>query len=209
MPSVAFFAVCAMESVLAAWTRLRESQPDHHSSIRRASAAYALLFASTAMGSMQLPTYRVEGYCRAAEYVLKETSSGDRIFFDGWWDGNFTYHMRHLDPTRSRTVIRGDQLLYDFVCVPATDFQTHVESDREIVNKLLAADPKFVVLEDPQFFQTIHVAQQLRDLVRAQPEIFEMMERVPVKSSIVHLPEFHLDVLRFNADAAEKWLAEE
>jgi len=27
-----------------------------------------------------------------------------------------------------------------------------------------------------------------------------------VKSSIAHLPEFHIDVLRFNAVAADQWL---
>ena len=109
----------------------------------------------------------------------QHTLAGDRVFFDGWWDGNFTYHMRHLDPTRSRTVLRGDQLLYDFICVPATDFQKYVENDRDIVTKLLEADPKFVVLEDPQFYQTIAVAQQLRDLVKAQPGDLRTDRHVP------------------------------
>ena len=224
MPSVAFFAVCGLEVILG-WCRKtasRESQdagrrvPDvlpgnlipATSAIPLAVGAYALLFAAAAHGSMSLNTYRVEGYATAAERILKASSQGDRIFFDGWWDGNFTYHIRHLDPSRSRRVIRGDKLLYDFVCVPSTDFRKYVENDHEIVAKFVEASPKFVVLENPQFYQTIKVAQQLRDLVKSHPEIFVPVDQVPVKSTIAHLPKFHLDVLKFDQDAAKRWLSE-
>jgi hypothetical protein len=206
MPCIAFFAVCGLESLMGALRRIPRTQVFGIHPQRLIALAYSLLFASTAASSMNLPTYRIEGYRTAAEYVLHHTAAGDRVFFDGWWDGNFTYHMRHLDPTRSRTVLRGDRLLYDFVCVPATDFQRYVENDRDIVAKLLEADPKFIVLENPQFYQTIPVAQQLRDLLKAQPEIFELQEVIAVKSSIVHLPRFHLDVLQFNSKAAKEWL---
>jgi hypothetical protein len=174
-----------------------------------AVAAYAFLFAAAAHGSMQLTTYRVEGYSTAADLVLKSSTPGDKIFFDGWWDGNFTYHIRHLDPSRSRSVLRGDKLLYDFVCVPSTDFQKYVENDREIIAKFVEASPKFVVLENPQFFQTIDVAQQLRDLVKTHPGIFEPVVQIPVSSSIAHQKPFHIDIHRFNPDAAKRWLREE
>jgi hypothetical protein len=218
MPSVAFFAILGLEAILGfvrgafSGERRNVIAPRVTEATRRADAlplavgTYAILFASTAFGAMSLPTYRVEGYGSAAEQILEQTSTGDRIFFDGWWDGNFTYHMRHLDPSRSRSVIRGDKLLYDFVCVPSTDFQKHVENDREIVAKFIEANPRFVVLENPQFFQTIEVAQELRDLVKNHPDIFEPVNQIPVKSSIVHLPKFRIDVLRFNPQAAEQWL---
>ena len=218
MPSVAFFAVLGLEAILGfvrgafSGERRNISAPKVIEVTQRAGAlpiavgAYAILFASTAFGAMSLPTYRVEGYGSAAAQILEQTSPGDRIFFDGWWDGNFTYHVRHLDPSRSRSVIRGDKLLYDFVCVPSTDFQQHVKNDREIVAKFIEANPGFVVLENPQFFQTIEVAQALRDLVKNHPEIFEPVNQIPVKSSIAHLPKFHIDVLRFNPQAAEQWL---
>ena len=231
MPAVAFFAVCGLEQILALVNvnskngdgRLAETSfvrnsrsgevavparcgsvvDGCRSCISITAAAYGLLFASAAGASLTLPAYRVEGYRAAAEYVLRHTSSGDRVFFDGWWDGNFTYQMRHLDPTRSRSVIRGDRLLYDFVCVPSTDFQLHAENDRDMLKMILNARPAFVVLENPQFFQTIKAAQNLRDLAQCYPAIFEPVEQIPVQSSITQFPKFHLDVLRFNAEAAE------
>jgi len=237
MPSVAFFAVSGLEVILK-WCSIRSgtrqaSRPNYVAMLALESrggfryiddwkndgrwahalplavGAYAFLFAAAAHGSMSLTTYRVEGYSNAAELVLKSSSPGDKIFFDGWWDGNFTYHIRHLDPTRSRSVLRGDKLLYDFLCVPSTDFQQYVENDREIVAKFVEASPKFVVLENPQFFETIEVAQQLRDLVKTHPEIFEPVDQVPVSSSIAHQKKFHIDIHRFNPDAAKRWLQEE
>lgn len=203
---------------LASWSRERRRQNAVFLALMVATyvtfsplavAAYAFLFAAAAHGSMLLTTYRVEGYSAAAETVLKSSTPGDKIFFDGWWDGNFTYHIRHLDPSRSRSVLRGDKLLYDFLCVPSTDFQQYVENDREIVEKFIEANPQFVVLENPQFFETIAVAEQLRELVKAHPEIFELIDQVPVSSSIAHQKPFQIDIHKFNPDAAKRWLREE
>ena len=223
MPAVAFFAVAGLEVILGLLSRtitgerksisppnqaVTVTTPKVHA-LPLAVTAYALLFAAAAHGSMNLTTYRIQGYAAAAQMVLQSSEPGDKIFFDGWWDGNFTYHIRHLDPSRSRSVLRGDKLLYDFVCVPSTDFQKYVENDREIIAKFVEASPKFVVLENPQFYQTIEVAQQLRDLVKAHPDIFEPVDQVPVMSSIAHQKPFHIDIHRFNPDAAQHWLREE
>ena len=228
MPAVAYFAVAGLEVILGLLNRFISGErlgvnppcppattPCPSATTRRAHAlplavaAYAILFAAAAHGSMLLTTYRVEGYSAAAETVLKSSKPGDTIFFDGWWDGNFTYHIRHLDPSRSRSVLRGDKLLYDFLCVPSTDFQQYVENDREIVEKFIEANPQFVVLENPQFFETIAVAEQLRELVKAHPEIFEPIDQVPVSSSIAHQKPFQIDIHRFNPDAAKQFLSEQ
>jgi len=221
MPAVAFFAVAGLEVILGLINRMISgerqgvSPPSAPGVARRAHAlplavaAYAFLFAAAAHGSMLLTTYRVEGYAAAAETVLKSSTPGDKIFFDGWWDGNFTYHIRHLDPSRSRSVLRGDKLLYDFLCVPSTDFQQYVENDREIVEKFIEANPQFVVLENPQFFETIAVAEQLRELVKSHPDIFGPIDHIPVTSSIAHQKPFQIDIHKFNPDAAKRWLREE
>jgi hypothetical protein len=221
MPSVAFFAVVGLELILGLLSQLIFAErhgvsptsapgiPRNAHALPLAVAAYAFLFAVAANGSMDLTTYRVEGYAAAAETVLKATEPGDKVFFDGWWDGNFTYHIRHLDPSRSRSVLRGDKLLYDFLCVPSTDFQQYVKNDRDLLEKFIEAGPKFVVLENPQFFQTIAVAEQLRELVKAHPEIFVPVTQVPVNSSIAHQKSFQIDILKFNPEAAKHRLREE
>jgi hypothetical protein len=155
---------------------------------------------------MSQRTYRVTGYATAARFALERTAPGDRVFFDGWWDGNFTYQLRHLDPTRSRHVVRGDRLLYDFVCIPDTGFQSFADSDRRMVELLLEADPRLIVIENPQFYRVIPVAQQLRELIAKNPDVFVPLQHVPVESSLTHLPAFRLEVFRFESDEARRWL---
>ena len=201
LPSMAFFAVVAVDtmakrlSAFAEWNRIAVT-----------SVSYGLLLSVTATASIHEPAYRVTGYRQAAEFVLQHTTNGDRVFFDGWWDGNFTYHMRHLDPGRSRHVIRGDRLLYDFVCVPSTDFQAFANSDREMLQLLTDANPKYVVLEYPQFFEHIEVAEQLRTLVHSHPEQFVPVQQIDVDSSLKHLPEFQLQIFQFDRPSAVKLL---
>ena len=166
------------------------------------------MFVATAAAAMNQPHYRVTGYAAAAQLAISETAAGDAVFFDGWWDGNFTYHLRHLDATRSRSVIRGDRLLYDFVCIPDTDFQSHAVSEVQILETLMKANPAIVVIENPQFFRQVEIAQRLRNLVAAEPRVFEPLRVIPVESSLTHLPTFQLEVYRFNRNAARDEVAQ-
>ncbi|MEZ6059737.1 MAG: glycosyltransferase family 39 protein [Planctomycetaceae bacterium] len=190
VPAVAFFATLGAAGV-AAWCQQRMP-----ASVRKAAliAVYGLLIVSPAVASWSLPEYRVTGYRQAAEFVLQHSQPGSRVFFDGWWDGNFTYHMRSLDASRSRTVIRGDRLLYDFTCVPDTDFQQYVETSGEILAALSDADVEFLVLEQPQFFQKVEIAEQLRNVVAEHPERFERVASFPVQSTMKDLPAFSLEI---------------
>ena len=223
MPAVAYFAVSAVEEILRAWGRIsvRSGAADvtQPHGLRRllscrrflpsgtfAVFVYSLVFISAALSAWILPVYRVRGYETVADYVLTNTTSGDRVLFDGWWDGNFIYQMRHLDATRSRTVIRGDRLLYDFLCVPSTDFRSFANNDREMMVKLHEANPEFIVLENPQFFETILTAQKLRDLVHAHPQVFERVAEIPVESSLKFLRAFSLEVFRFHPTEAKNWM---
>lgn len=204
LPSIAFFAVLAMDT-LAAWLhRLRRCNR-----MVVSVAAYGLLLTTTAVACIQEPAFRVVGYQQAADYVLQNTSEGDRVFFDGWWDGNFTYYMRHLDDSRSRHVIRGDRLLYDFVCIPDTDFQAFAESEREMLQLLIDADPEFVVIEYPQFYERIETAEQLRELIHARPELFIPTKEIDVTSTLDYFPQFSLQIFRFDQVRAKSCLAAE
>ncbi|MFO0427311.1 MAG: ArnT family glycosyltransferase [Planctomyces sp.] len=211
VPSIAFFAVTGTQQLLLWWADRRQ----HRSETKQSEAASvstipfmatSLLMLSGVLGIWSQPTYRVQGYRTAAEYVISNTDDNDSVFFDGWWDGNFTYQMRHLDASRSRKVIRGDRLLYDFVCVPSTDFQKFVQNEHDIVAVLTKANPRFILFEDPQFFETVAVAQQLRDVVKAHPDIFEPVCQVPVSSSIAHLPKFQIQIFRFHPEQAVTWM---
>ncbi|MBL8816748.1 MAG: glycosyltransferase family 39 protein [Planctomyces sp.] len=218
LPSAAWFSVVAVkwciDQLSGCTSRTVSSSPEGGTSVRSGrvvfvnAIVYSILFAATSRASLAQPSWRVEGYSAAAEFVLRNTEPGDKVFFDGWWDGNFTYHMRHLDATRSRYVVRGDRLLYDFVCIPSTDFQQHVETEQEMLQALSDANPVYVVIENPQFYETIEIAERLRKLIASMPEVFEPAQTIPVKTTLESFPRFELQIFRFHRHQAERALTQ-
>ncbi len=192
LPAVAFFAVVGADTV-ARWLQRRTVLRFRRLSV---IAVYGLLIGGPVIASYSLPDHRVTGYRQAAEFVLQRTPPDARVFFDGWWDGNFTYHVRSLDESRSRHVVRGDRLLYDFTCVPDTDFRQFVETNEEILTTLTEAKLAYVVLEQPQFFYKVEIAERLRDVVAEHPEVFELVESIPVQCSNEDFPPFRLEIYR-------------
>ena len=139
------------------------------------------------------PTIR--GYEEAAGYVLEHSTKSKFCLFDGWWDGNFTYHVRHLDPQRRLSVLRGDKLFYGFICVPETDYTEYAATEREMLNVIDRQAPEFVVVEEPQIMTHIPAAERLRGLLREHPERFQLEKTIPVRGDKL-VPDFELRIYR-------------
>jgi hypothetical protein len=152
---------------------------------RRAGVPVMLLLVlptSTLSLTWDRPTVR--GYEQAARFVLENSaeSDGNVCLFDGWLDGNFTYHMRHLDPQRRFGVLRGDKLFYGFVCVPGTDYTEYTKTDRDMLDMLGRYAPKYIVVEEPQIEHSIPAAQRFRELLYQHPERFRVEKTIPIHS---------------------------
>ncbi len=189
LPAVAWFASVG---AIAVSDMIRRVAPDKLSTGPTLGAGF--LVAGVVWAAFGTNVYRVTGYERAAEVALSHTSEGDSVFVDGWWDGNFTYHLRHLDTSRSRHVVRADRVLYDFTNVPTVDFQTFVESDDEMLNAIAKAAPACIVFEDPQPFGQIPISEQMRSLIKSLPEQFPPLEVIPVSSTVPGARPFSLRV---------------
>ena len=173
LPAVAFFAVSGTIQLITFFeTQILNSKARIRLQAAVAVCAYAFLFTGPCWSTCHLPRFQVSGYANAATTVLNRTGPDDIVLIDAWWDGNFTYHMRHLDPTRSRTIVRGDQLFYDFTSVPEVDFQSFVETDEEILTAIAASGARCIVFEDPQPFGHIPLSEKFRQVVKQNPRVF-------------------------------------
>ncbi|MEQ9410288.1 MAG: glycosyltransferase family 39 protein [Fuerstiella sp.] len=164
----------------------------------------AILLALTAVATLKESVFCVTGYAQAATVILDQTSPGDTVFVDGWWDGNLTYQLRHHDPGRSRRVVRADRILYDFTNVPTVDFRQYVSSDCEILQAIADVAPASIVFEDPQPFGRIEISEQMRRLIMTTPELFPLRKVVPVSSTVPQarsfvLRIFDVDLVRLHA----------
>ncbi|MFM9965552.1 MAG: ArnT family glycosyltransferase [Planctomycetaceae bacterium] len=144
----------------------------------------AILLLAIATGSNTLAQERsaVHGYEAAARFVLEHSRDSKLCLFDGWLDGNFTYHVRHLDPQRRFSVLRGDKLFYGFVCFPDTNYTEYATTNREMLNVIDRHSPELLVLEEPPILQRIPAAERLRGLIHEHPERFRLEKTIPVRS---------------------------
>lgn len=195
LPAVAWFAMIGARALIQLSVRER-------SSFRPAVTAlvWAALLTGTTWSALQQPVYVLSGYQKAAGTVLHRTVPHDVVLVDAWWDGNFTYHLRHLDPSRTRHVVRGDALLYDFVNVPSVDFQSHVETDEDILRAVQNSKAACIVFEDPQPVEHIEISEQFHRLVLSQPDLFPPVETIPVKVRFPQAHDFQLRVFDINRD---------
>ena len=166
----------------------------------RAAIPMAFLLAATAAHSFTLPPHQVSGYARAVQAAITHSEPGDSILIEGWWDGNLTYHLRHLDPRRSRHVIRADKELYDFTNVPNVDFRQFVRTDAEILAAIARLNPQCIVFEDPQPYGTIEISRQMRRLIRSRTDLFPHVKTVPVSSTVPNARQFSLHVFVVNSE---------
>lgn len=158
-------------------------------------ALFALLLGSTVSAAVSVRRPDLSGYQAAARWVLGQSPEPSRFLFDGWLDGNFTFHVRHLDPERRHTVLRGDKLFYGFLCVPETDFAEYASNEQEMLDILHEFDPAFIVVETPLSLD-IPTAERLRDVLREHPEKFELANEIPVTGRCGKLGGYSLKIYR-------------
>ncbi len=194
LPAIAYFAAVGTGVIARAIHRIGFRKTNFGN-----VTACVLIVCGTCITTFHLAPYRVVGYATAANAALQHSHVGDSIFIDGWWDGNITYHLRHLDPGRSRHIIRADQLLYEFTNVPTVDFQQHVETDAEILNAILNTNASCIVFEDPQPFGEIPISKRIHELIKSLSEQFPPLETVPVSVAFPGARQFKLKVFSMNA----------
>lgn len=167
------------------------------------------LFAGTVAATCLIPTYRVSGYAQAAENLIDRTQPGETILIEGWWDGNLTYQLRHLDSRRSRQITRADKVMYEFTNVPNVDFKQFVETDQQILKSILEINPRCIAFEDPQPFGRIEVSRQIRRLIRSKPQLFHFMEEIRVDSTVPDARRFSLFLFEVNTRRLRQIVNEE
>lgn len=201
LPAISWFAIVGILSATEAILRLM-STPDclGRRSYMSKAVAVTLCLGTAGITLFSVPHRHARGYRDAAEVAFELTEPEQTVFLDAWWEGNFIYQFRCLDCKRTRSVIRGNQLLYDFTSIPEIDLTAYVETDEDMLQTIAKADPSCIVFEDPQPFGEIPMAKQLRQLVVGHPEIFSEVKRIPVELSFPGARNFSLCVFDVDQD---------
>jgi hypothetical protein len=179
------FALFAVEGI--GWIAAHLRLPRLPQTQAALAALTALVVGGAFWRAATTPALYLRGYEEAARYVVANTAthrSSRFCFMDGYLNGNFIYQVRRNDPARRLWVLRGDKLLYGVLTDPRTGYREYAAGDQGILDVLYRYDPEMIVVEEPQVFYKIPMAEQLRQTLAAHPERFERMKTFPIESNV-------------------------
>ena len=161
-----------------------------------ALAAFGLVFA-TGWQSVWDGGDFMRGYALPARYVLANRTANRPVLFDGNLTGGFIYQVRLADPARALKVLRTDKLLYAVMSDPHGGYVEWAKSDAEVLERLHAADPEFIVVESPIMFgQDNPASRRLYLLLRRHPERFPLAAAFRLDTNHEEFAPVRLEVYR-------------
>ena len=139
------------------------------------------------------PTSYVHGYQQAANYILHQ-SGAQKVFFDGYLNGNFIYQMRRLDPLRQSAIVRGDKVLYHAVSGSKQNGYIEYATSRESILQTLASNTsRFIVVESRSYDEGLAVADKLREIL-LDTSRFHRVAVFPVDTNVKRLKGLTIEI---------------
>ena len=133
----------------------------------------------------------VSGYKEIATF-LAQVAPDEPVFFDGFYDGIFTFYMRASDPGFRRRVVLGGKLLYTSAIFPGWQQQEFVNSPEEVIDVLRRRGGcRWVAVEMSTEAESFIPMQQLREAVKTPA--FEFVRSFPITARGIE----RVDVYRF------------
>ncbi len=134
----------------------------------------------------------VEGYEEAARFVVKNSGS-KTVFFQGFLNGNFIFHVRQADPERKLIIIRGGKVLVATNILKEYNLLELAHCEADIHEVLQRYGVEYVVVEDRDIVN-LPIFKVLRDMLKG-PD-FEEKARFPLKTNVplfegMHVVAYH------------------
>lgn len=120
----------------------------------------------------------IAGYEQAARQVVQEFKPS-RIFFDGYYDGNFIFFTRKYDNARRVTVVRSNRKLYDIPVMVNFGARQLVRNKDDIAAMLKNERIDYIVVEDKPYYN-FAAGRLLRELLQTGP--FMERARFPLQA---------------------------
>src|SRR5205807_8341028 len=138
----------------------------------------SLVIGGTCWATCRMPAPFVRGYENAARYVVANNQSSPFCLIDTYLEGNLVYYIRLHDPDRRLWVLRGDKLFYGVLSEPHAEYKEYARDKDDILALIYKYDPELIVVEQPQVWFHLPMAESLREVLREHPERFRLEKTV-------------------------------
>ena len=141
-------------------------------------AAVVVVLGVQAWLAARVPVPSADGYREVARF-LEQVAPDEALFYDGVYDGVFTFHVQANDPDYRRRVVLGNKLLYAWAMVPGWRMQEYATTPGEVVEALRTRGGcRWLAVEVGPAAEQIAPARLLREAVKG-PE-FERVRSFPI-----------------------------
>ncbi len=155
-----------------------------------------LLLAGALLSGIRRPAPYLHGYAEAARHIVRHPDPRPLVLFDGWLDGNFIYQIGRLDGERRWWVLRGDKIFFSVLTPTNLGYREYVRDEAEMLARIFACDPAYLVVESPYLYRQNPTADRLRQLLATHPERFRLERSIPLRSNHPFFQKTHLLVYR-------------
>jgi len=148
---------------------------------RRLVPALAVaLLAAMGLQAWRTPLPAVRNFAEIVAF-FDRVAPGEPLFYDGKYNGVFTFYVRAADAAHRRRVVRGDKLLYVVPLNQSMKTREFVASRRDVVEALRTRSGcRWLAVEERSGADSPRAARLLREAVRG-PE-FLLVRSVPIRA---------------------------
>jgi hypothetical protein len=179
LPVLAYFAVYFVEEFF-----LRR---------RWALVAGGALVAYFVVLGFMTPRPKLWGVAAAAEYVVAQPES-DVIYYQGFLNGNFIFHVRQLDPEKRRVVAREKQVVAIRI-YEGENSRRVISTPQQVIDFFRQWGIRYAVVEEGDFIQGLAV---VNETIRSGP--FVPMREFTITTNNPQAPPRRLTVYRFTGE---------
>lgn len=143
-----------------------------------AAAVLLLLVAAQAYLAANYRVLSVSGYRELAAYMAR-VAPDEPVFYDGFYDANFTFYIRAGDPQLRRRVVVGHKLLYTYAMFTGWRQQDFARSPDEAIDILRRrGGARWLAIEIGKETDKVAPMRYLREAVKT--DAFELVRSFPI-----------------------------
>ncbi|MFQ5787443.1 MAG: hypothetical protein ACE5H1_05630, partial [Thermodesulfobacteriota bacterium] len=183
IPPILLLAVCLMDSITFKIKKVAVS-----------SVILSIIGFSQIVYALNFEKPYINGYEKAAKCVLGKTDNGI-IFFDGYLDANFIFHIRKHDADRKLIVLRGSKMLISTNIMSQYGVIHIAKNQQDIIKIFEDYGIKYIIVED-KVLDDFKIYKSLRSLLKDRNR-FNLIKKINIDSNITRYKDMNLLIYEY------------
>jgi uncharacterized membrane protein len=160
--------------------------PYYVKGLRLANLALSILSVVLVVQAISFKKEYVRGYEEAARFIVEHEPKNATLFFHGYYDGNFLFHLRKYDPERKQIVLIGTKTLASINIFTKYGVDQHAFTRADIERLFSDYGTKYIVIEDLDLVELPGklpgIFNILRDMMKCSQ--FKLVKKIPIDTNI-------------------------